>query len=37
VLGLRNQKGFILKRTVWSMLVYGVLVGVVFVHKKPRQ
>ena len=29
VLGLQNQEGFILKRTVWSMMVYGVLVGVV--------
>jgi lactate permease len=31
VLGLRNQEGCMITRTVWSMLVYGILVGVVSV------
>lgn len=31
VLALGNKEGFILKRTVWAMLVYGIIVGVVSV------
>jgi hypothetical protein len=29
VLGINNKEGFILKRTIWPMLLYGIIVSIV--------